>query len=166
MSYTTTLADLDRHNACLPGMDLLHDALGRGFPPDRPFPHAAILRSNGALDAIWAIRTLPLPDRRALIRAIARPIIERTPADDDSYLLDSTELGDRFFRAVVSDGPVPRDLLREIFAAHAPQHAYTLLALALARANAHALWLAATGLADKTLLSGSFNRELRDILEQ
>ena len=69
MNYTTTLAQIRRHDPCASGWRKLITHLGADYPEDKPISLATILKSNGWRDAVWALRSVNEVDRDARLFA-------------------------------------------------------------------------------------------------
>jgi hypothetical protein len=60
---TTTLNKIKAHSPCKDGWDKLLNHLGKTHADDEPLSIAAILKSNGIKDAVWALRAVEGKDK-------------------------------------------------------------------------------------------------------
>jgi hypothetical protein len=86
MKYTTTLAQIRKHDPCAPGWRKLVTHLGAGYPEDQPIELSTILKSNGWRDAVWALRSVPGIDEDA--RLFACDCAERVLPEFESMYPD------------------------------------------------------------------------------
>jgi hypothetical protein len=117
---TTTLRELRQYRACEDRYAVLVEALGPGWGDDDPIPLRRIYATNGAADAIWALRACPGRERIAMELAVTwgERALQRERAagrEPDPRSWAAVEVARRYARGEAS--------VEEFRAAHAAAHA-------------------------------------------
>lgn len=72
--FYTTLNKIREHSPCREGWETLLTSLGKTKPDDDPLSFKTIIESNGLDDAIWALRSIDVPEVRLFAVRCVRQI--------------------------------------------------------------------------------------------
>lgn len=146
----TTLKLLRSHHACASGYAKLRASLPPHYGDDRPITFQHIVESNGAADAIWALRAVPdhlAKERDRIARTLAADCAEHVLP-----IFEKNHPGDLRPRKAIEAARMLADAYAAAAnvanAANAAADAYAAAANVANAANAYAAYAAAANVAD------------------